>query len=343
MAKTKAIQGELVVDAIAIRSQFRFDENLIATTKQQISAIAVIDRPSFDAAWEIRQDLRGLRVGIDKERKRLTEKARSYTGMVNDVAKSILAHIEPVECEIVTKIARYETAEVERKKAVELARQKALQIRIDALMAVEHVPNSFLLGLLPVEEYATLLAESTNAFEEKKLAHEQERLASELAAKEKADKEAAERDAIEEKRKAERVELERQRKEIEEQQAALTEQRNKLESEARLQREEMHRQRKEIEDKQAESNRIEAERLAAIKRESDRAEAERLAEIERENESARLEAIKPDAEKLRQFSSSLRLIAYPLTDTLEGERMFDRARKDIADIATYCEDFGNAN
>lgn len=343
MAKTKAIQGELVVDAIAIRSQFMFDENLIATTKQRISAIAVIDRPSFDAAWEIRQDLRGLRVGIDKERKRLTEKARSYTGMVNDVAKSILEHIIPVEDAVVAKIDHYETEQAERKKTVELARQKALQVRIDALMAVEHVPNIFLLGLMPAEEYETLLAESTKAFDAKKLAHEQERLASELAAKEKADKEAADRDALEENRKAERVELEHQRKEIEEQQAALTEQRNKMESEARMQREEMHRQRKALEDKQAESNRIEAERLAAIKRESDRAEAERLAEIERENESARLEAMKPDAEKLSQFAASLRLIAYPLMDTLDGERMFDRVRKDMEAIAEYCEDFGNAN
>ena len=330
MAKTKAIQGELVVDEIAIRSQFQFDETQIATAKQRISSIAVIDRPSFEAAWEIRQDLRGLRVGIDNERKRLTEKSRSYTGMVNDVAKSILEHIIPVEDAVVAKIDHYQTAEAERKKAVEIASQKALQVRIDALMAVEHVPNSFLLGLLPDDEYQTLLAESTKEFLTKKLAEEQERIANELAAKEKADRESAERKAADDLRASEWAEMKRVREEQEIERKRLAEERAKLDEQARLQREESQR-----------IQWIEDARLASIKREADRAEADRRARQYEAERLAKAESIKPDAEKLNQFAASLRLIAYPIMATNEGERMFDRVRKDIESIAKYCEEFGH--
>lgn len=332
MAKTKAIQGELVVDEIAIRSQFQFDETQIATSKQRISSIAVIDRPSFEAAWEIRQDLRGLRVGIDKERKRLTEKARSYTGMVNDVAKSILEHITPVEDAVVAKIDHYETAEAERKKAVEIARQKAVQVRIDALMAVEHVPYAFLLGLMPEDEYQTLLAESTKAFEAKKLADEQTRVVSEQAAKEKADRESAERKAADDLRASELAEIKRVREEQEIERKRLVEESAKLDEQLRLQREVQRR-----------IDGIEQSRLDAISKQSRAEELNRNTETAKRNAKAFLEARQPDAEKLRQFAESLRLIAYPIMATNEGERMFDRVRKDIESIAEYCEVFGNVS
>jgi hypothetical protein len=332
MANTKAVQGELVVDEIAIRSQFQFDATQIAATQQKITSIAVVDKASFDVAWEIRQDLRGLRVGIDKERKRLTEKARSYTSMVNDVAKSILEHITPVEDAIVAKIDHYETELAIRKKAAEIAKQKALQVRIDALMAVGHVPNSFLLGLMPEDEYTTLIAESTKAFEAKKLADEQERIANELAAKEKAEKEAADRKAADELRAAELAEIKRVREEQEIERKKLADERAKLAEEMRLQKAESDRLKK-----------IEDDRLAAIRNQVRAAECERLAKTAEAERLAKAEAMKPDVEKLSQFAASLRLIAYPTMATNDGERMFDRVRKDIETIAQYCEAFGTCN
>lgn len=332
MAKTKTVQGELVVDEIAIRSQFQFDATQIAITQQKITSIAVVDKASFDDAWSIRQDLRGLRVGIDKERKRLTEKARSYTSMVNDVAKSILEHITPVEDAIVAKIDHYETELAERKKAAEIAKQKALQVRIDALMSVGHVPNSFLLGLMPEDEYQTLLSESTKAFEAKKLADEQERIANERAAKEKAEKEAAERKAADELRAKELVEIKRVREEQEVERKKLAEERAKLDEQMRAQKSEADRLKK-----------IEDDRLAAIRNQELQAERERLAKAAEAERIAKAEAMKPDVEKLSKFATSLRSIAYPTMATNEGEHMFDRVRKDIETIAKYCEAFGNAS
>lgn len=332
MAKAKTVQGELVVDEIAIRSQFQFDATQIAITQQKITSIAVVDKASFDDAWEIRQDLRGLRVGIDKERKRLTEKARSYTSMVNDVAKSILEHITPVEDAIVVKINHYETEMAERKKAAEIAKQQALQKRIDALVAVGHVPNSFLLGLMPDGEYEALLAESTKAFEAKKLADEQERIASELAAKEKAEKEAAERKAADELRAAELAEIKRVREEQEVERNKLAEERAKLDADMRLQREEQDR-----------LNMIEQSRLAEAQRQERAAELNRNAVIAKQRAEEYEEERKPDVEKLAQFASSLRTIEIPTMATDEGKQILERVRKDIANIADYCEGFVDAN
>ena len=332
MAKAKSVQGELVVDEIAIRSQFQFNATQIAITQQKITSIVVVDKASLDDAWSIRQDLRGLRVGIDKERKRLTEKARSYTSMVNDVAKSILEHIAPVEDAIVAKINHYETELAERKKAAELAKQQALQVRIDALMAVGHVPNSFLLGLMPEEEYQTLLAESTKALEAKKLADDQERIANELAAKEKAEKEAAERKAADELRSAELAEIKRVREEQEVERKKLAEERSKLAEEMRLHKDESDRRKK-----------IEDDRLVAIRNQELATERDRLAMIAAAEKLALAEMMKPDAEKLKQLVASLRSIAFPVMDTNDGEAVIIKVKRDVVRIAEYCEAFGNAS
>jgi septal ring factor EnvC (AmiA/AmiB activator) len=336
MAKAKSVQGELVVDEIAIRSQFQFDATQIAITQQKITSIAVVDKASFDDAWSIRQDLRGLRVGIDKERKRLTEKARSYTSMVNDVAKSILEHITPVEDAIVAKIDHYETELAERKKAAEIAKQKALQVRIDALMAVGYVPNSFLLGLMSEDEYQTLLAESTKVFEAKKLTEEQERVANELAAKEKAEKEAAERKAADEKRAEELAEIKRVREEQEVERKRLADERAKLAEESRLQKAEADRLKK-----------IEDDRLEAIRKQEEAVEAERQAEIDRQNEAARLQALKPDLEKLYSLSSSLRSVTFPELSGTHLQRFVTRIKhvieSELMAIDMYCEEISNAS
>lgn len=342
MAKEKTVQGELVVDEIAIRSEFKFDETAIATAKQIVESITIVDKKSFDEAWEIRQDLRGLRVGIDKERKRLTEKARSYTDMVNGVAKSILSHIEPVECEVVTKCARYETAEAEKKKSIELAKQQALQKRLDALIAVGHMPNHIAVGFMADIEFESLLAKETKTHTDKVAREEAERVEAKRIADEEAKRLESERLALEEKRKAERIELDRQRKEIEEQQSVLAEQRAKMETEARAQREETARQRREIEDKQAESNRIENERLAAIEQQKDEEAKAQQIIIDEQNRIARLEALKPDIAKLYKLANDLRSIKIPTVADNEAKQLVSQVHESVIyqarEIEEYCGD-----
>lgn len=341
MARTKTVQGELVVDEIAIRSQFAFDATAIATTTQRISAITIVDRATFDDAWEIRQDLRGLRVGIDKERKRLTEKARSYTDMVNGVAKSILSHIVPAEEMIIAKVDHYETAEAERKKAYEIAKQQALQKRIDELLAVDHHPNNFMISIMPEEEYQALLAEMTGFY----LANNQLKEAERVEAKRIADEQAAAAEQArlkdEAARKAERIELDRIAAEQAAERKLLDDRKRELDEAERKVRKERQDEENRIESKRRSDERTEANRLAAEKREADRIENERLAKLAEEQRLATCEALKPDVEKLLAFASELQNPAIPQVQSNDAMILLGSVlvvlHKEADRIIAFCE------
>lgn len=116
-------------------------------------------------------------------------------------------------------------------------------------------------------------------------------------------------------------------------------------------RAELARERQAVEDAKREAEHAEALRLAKIaaeaeakaRAERERVEAEerRVAEADRLAELARrLEALKPDAEKLAACAKKLRAIKLPEVATQEARNWLVEVAGRIHDAADFCESFG---
>lgn len=126
------------------------------------------------------------------------------------------------------------------------------------------------------------------------------------------DEEAAKLKAEQDRLAADRAKLEADRKNAEEAQAAA---RQKLDDERRK----LDAEKAAMAAKQAEADRTERERLAKIKQEADakaKADQERIAT---EEAAARLEALKPDAEKLKAFAATLMALTWPMVESEEAD------------------------
>lgn len=184
----------------------------------------------------------------------------------------------------------------------------------------------------------------------KREAAEAERAA--IEAKVRAEREAeearikAERDAEEARLRAER-EAEEQR--LTAQRAEMAAERQKLEAE----RAALERQQRELADARAQAEReeavrlakIEAEREAAARAERERiaAEERRVAEAERQASLARrIEALKPDLDKVRDFAAAIRALSAPIVTTEEAKTQITCALDDLGDIANGLDLFASS-
>ena len=86
-------------------------------------------------------------------------------------------------------------------------------------------------------------------------------------------------------------------------------------------------------DQEAERERIDADELAR-----ENAERECLAVTSQQRKAKRLEAIKPDAEKLKTLGNTLWLIEYPEMVTAEGEARLWDVKQRVTTAAIYCRD-----
>jgi fused signal recognition particle receptor len=276
--------------------------------------------------------------------------------------------LTPGEDAIVKKIEFYDAMQEKAKKEAEAAKQAALQKRLDAFMAVDHMAHPLLVAEMSDEEYISELTAATHVFNVKKLKAEEEAA---QAAKIEAERLEALR-IEQEKIAAERAEFERLKEEqealewdrrvkakIEEERIAADkaaeqakiDEANRIEREAieaqrkavqaerdRLAREEFARQSNIREEHEAvekvKREQIEAERVAAIK-----AEQERLALIAEQEYQARVEAMKPDIEKIRAFGDVLRLLSYPECSTASGIAFSGRLLEQVTMLAISCERF----
>ena len=362
------ITGELIASPNAIRAKFEVNETEIVAMNERVASLVVADKQSRAAAWEDRQLFRKLRLSVKKREESLTEEAKAQIKSVKEVANVLIGMLTPGEDAIVAKIEAYDTKIEEAKKQAEAAKQSALQKRLDALLAVGAMVHPLLVEEWSEEEFETELKAATQAAEIKRLRAEEEAA---KAAKIEAERLEALR-IEQEKIAAERAELERLKEEqeaiewdrrvkakIEEERIAAekaTEQAkideaNRIEREAieaqrkavqaerdRLDREEFARQSKiRMEQEAAEKAKrelIEAERIAA-----DKAEQERLALIAEQEHKARIEAMKPDIEKIRAFGDVLRLLNYPECATAAGIAFSGRLLEQVTMLAISCERF----
>lgn len=173
-----------------------------------------------------------------------------------------------------------------------------------------------------------------------------QRAAAEAAAKVARD---AEEDRLRAAREAEEQRLAAERAQLDAQRAELAELKRQRDAE----RAQLDQERRAIEAEKALQERLEFERLTTVRlereareqAERDRLAAEeaRVAETERQAELARrLEALKPDAEKLKAFAADINTLTPPDVHSDEARRMLGNTLSILAGVVTALEGFGGA-
>lgn len=320
-----------------------------------LKVASINDKMGLAAVHNARMVVKGARVDIEKRRKELKASSLEYGKKVDSAAKELTALLEPIE-----KHLEDQEAIVQREKERIAAEEKAawevkMNARIAALQEVGAMVLTSVLEAMSDEEFATKLAasredkkrrdeeaarleaerkerEEADRIERERLAKEREELERQKAAQEQA---AAEQRRIEEDRIAkETARLEKQRLDLEAEKRRQREEQEKIEAEKRrLEAEEAERKRQ-AELEEARKRAAEEARLAAIEEQKrkEREEKER-AEAE-EKERKRIEALKPDHEKLMAVVAAVQAIKIPKVseaaeETAEeiGDLLFNCARE----------------
>jgi len=305
--------------------KYSVTEEDILATKARYASIT-FDTPSgYEEGRKAIAHIRATRVEVERRRVELKASSLAFGRRVDAVAKHFTELLEGIE-EPLKLLKAAVDEEKERVKAeAEAAKKRELEAKLRAEREAEE-------AMLRAEREA----------EEQRLREERARLDAERAeleaqrraADEKAKAERAAEDArrAEEQRKAdeaariEREKLEAERAQLAEERRAVEEARQKAE------RAEFERQ-----------ARIKAEEEAKAKAERDRIAAEeaRIAELERKaDEQRRLEALRPDVEKLRAFAASLRALPRPSLTTEAARAELDSANVGLESIALDIEAFG---
>ncbi len=229
------------------------------------------DESNYERVKAGANEMKSIRIAIEKRRLELNADAQQHIKNVNSVAKVLTAKVQPIENRLLLLKQEVDDQRAADKLAKEQAELKKLHDEYVAEQAAEKARQQ----KIKDEEAAKLKAE-------------QDRLA------------------------ADRAKLEADRKNAEEAQAAA---RQKLDDERRK----LDAEKAAMAAKQAEADRTERERLAKIKQEADakaKADQERIAT---EEAAARLEALKPDAEKLKAFAATLMALTWPMVESEEAD------------------------
>jgi hypothetical protein len=322
---------------------------------QELMALDASDPANYDRIRLHIADMRTTRTKIDKHRLALTAKAREWQAECNKEGYRLMGLIEPVEELLKAKKKLVDDAKEAAKKAAEDAERKRVEDEVrrqqeaeEARKAEERRQEEERLEKIRKEqaerqaeldrqqaELDRKRAEQEAADRAAREAQEaadrkarEEREAADRAAREKAAKEAAERqrlideenERVRQEQERERLRLEQQRKDLEAEQARQREERERLERE-KFEREAQERAAKEARER--------AEREAAEKAERELREKERQAAEQR-----RLEAIRPDVDKVRGFGEMLAGITWPgNVKSKEAKAALAAAHDGIATVA----------
>jgi chromosome segregation ATPase len=306
----------------------------IEPLREQYAAITFDDLKGYEAGRKAIAHCRGTRTRIDKRRKELVADALAYHRNVNAVAKELTAAIESIEDPLQAKKDAVDLEKARIKREAEEAKQRELEEKIRAEREAEEARLKAERDAEDARRRAEQEAEQARLTEERKALEgerERARVESERIEKEQAAKR-LELDAEAERLKAERERIAAQNRAEEER---IAEERRQLEEAKRkVEREEAERQAK-----------IRAEQEAKERAERERVEAEerRVAEIERQAQLAkRLEALRPDKEKLLKFAEALLQIELPECAEPEAKAAVEKARIALGNIVIELESFGEA-
>jgi chromosome segregation ATPase len=356
---TQAIIEVLEPDAII--KQFGVDTTGLDKAKSEYAGIDAATSDGYKLAVRGRALFRDTRVGIEKRRKELKADALAYGRNVDECAKNLTALVEPTETELDAKIKAVDSEKARIKQAEETRKREELEAKVRAEQEAE---AARLLAIRKEEERKL-------AAERKRLAAEQLRLDAQRREQEEAarvERERMERELAEARAKiaeeqrlsklaadaeAERVRLERKRereaqekedleraenlKKLQAESASemkrLSDERAALEAEKfAAERAERERREKQLAEEQAKQR---AEQLAREAEEYRVAEAERQAAL-----AARLEALKPDREKLFAYSVALLEVTCSELKDDEAKAFLVAFQDDLAELTFKLEAWG---
>ena len=261
------------------------------------------DKEGIDDVHLARMVMVKHRTAIHRLRKNANEDAQSFIKNNNANAKKLLALMEPIETHLKNEeeVIENELKRIEAEK--EEAEKLRIQERVDALFALGVVMPFFDVAMLSDFEYDAMLTTARINYTAEQLRLEEEHKA----------KEAEEKKLVEERAEIERIkkEQEAKAKEQEEKEKALQAEKDKIETDKKAEEE---RKNREAFEKQAAINaKLKAEKDAKEKAEGEAIELKKKEEV-KIVEKARLEALKPDKEKLLIFADKIKdLTAYNLS------------------------------
>lgn len=272
----------------------------IAEAREKFGGLTCETPAKYKETTEAIAVLRGWRVAVEKKRVALKADALAWGRKVDGEARRITGLIEEIETPLKARKQEVDDAKERAKREAEEAARLAEENRIKAERVAEEARLQAIRDELAAKQAAIdaqqAKIDEANREAEAKLKAEAERQ------REEAERKAA-KIAAEQKIEADR--LEKQRQELAAKEAAIEAARKAAEAAeaARLLKERLEK---------------EAIEKAAAKAEADRqlAEKRRLAA---EAEAARLEAMKPDVEKLHAFAKAIESLAPPVLKTDEGK------------------------
>lgn len=308
---------------------------MIEAKKSAYAALEASTPKGYEEVRKARADCRTTRVAIEDRRKELKKVPLEMGKYIDSQAKELTALIESIEEPLALKLKAVDDEKDRIKREKEAAEKAALEAKIRAEREAEEAR-----------------LKSIRDEEEKRLEEERHRLAEEAArlaevkrqqdeaARIEREKQAAIQAEIDERNRVEREKIAAEKARIEAEQAA---ERERLAEESRkVQAAKEAAERAEFE-RQA---RIKAEAEAKAKAERDAREAEerRIAEAERKAaEERRLEAIRPDVEKLARFAQQLREIIPPNCNSESTQAVIVLATKRLAHTVGEIESFIASN
>lgn len=308
----------------------------IEAKKAAFAALEFTTPKGYEEGRKAIRELVTLRTSIEDRRKALKRDSLEFGRFVDSEAKRWTSLIESIEEPLKLKKAviddekdrvrrEKEAAEKAKQEAEERAKREAEEARLKAIRDEEERKLA--------EERKALEAEKSRMAEEKRKADEAARVERErMEAEQRAERErlAAERAKIEAEQRAERERQEAIRKAEEEK---LAEERRAIEAERRRVEAEREAQERAEFERQA---RIKAEQEAKAKAEREAREAEerRIAEAEqKEAERKRMEALRPDLEKVELFAELISAILPPSVASNECRAVIELAMKRLAHTA----------
>lgn len=322
----------------------------IEAKKKTYAALTCDTREGYEQVRLAIAECRTTRVQVEAKRKELKAGALEYGRRVDAVAKQLTGLVEEIETPLQEKKDAVDQAKARAKAEKEAAEKAALEAQIKAEREAEEKRLAAVAEAQRIE--AEKLAAERRAFEEEQArarveaekAAAESRAKAEAAAKAEADRVAAERSALDAERRkleeAREAEETRQRVAREQEEARLAAVRAEEEAKLDAARAEVERQRRETE-------RLERERLAKLEADRQaevaRKEAEEAAVREAERQAAiraRLDALRPDAEKLYSYAGRIRAIDVPTVASEEARRAVTEAIDALAQIAGRLETFG---
>lgn len=338
----------------------------IEKAKSDYSGLKITDAKSDASVRAARTTMVRARTTIDKERKIQNELAQKHIAHVNEKARDIIAKMRPLEDELQAECDRADEERARLKREKEEAERKAIE---DAIRKKQEEEEAAAKAIRDAEEKR--LAEEKAALDKAK--EEFARQKAEADAK-RAEQERIEREREEAARKErERIEAERQaeeRRRWEAEQKEARERQAKIDAEQKAERDRLAAEKAAIEAAQEAERvalRLEAKRIEEARLKAELEEAERQAKIRAEQEAKELaqqqareaaerqaaeefrkaeharkmEALKPDREKLKTFAAAIRGLKPPVVKSDDAVAVLANAMKQVAAAAEYLEDFAS--